>query len=66
MRVILAAVAIACLGGGALALIRGNFGAAVAFACGFWMACGWFIATSVAMAAKRGDEGFNRGEEDES
>ena len=65
MRVILGAVALACIAGAALALIQGNFRAAVLFAFGFWVSCGWFVAMSVAAAAKAGDEGMGRDEGDE-
>jgi len=51
MRVILGAVALACIAGAALALIRGDFRAAVLFAFGFWVSAGWFVAMVAANAS---------------
>lgn len=65
MRVIFGAVALTCLVGAALAVLQGNWRSAAAFAFGFWVMAGWFVAMSVSRAAQRGDEGFHRGEGDE-
>jgi hypothetical protein len=65
MRAVLGACAVACALGAVLSALDGNWGHAAAWAFGFWMACGWYIAVSVSMAAKAGDEGFQRGEEHE-
>lgn len=65
MRAVLGACALACALGAVLSALAGNWGPAAGWAFGFWMTCGWFIAVSVSMAAKRGDAGFSRGEGDE-
>jgi hypothetical protein len=65
MRAVLAGVALACIAGAVLAVLRGDWGQAAGWAFGFWVACGWYIAVSVSMAAKRGDEGMGRDEGDE-
>lgn len=44
MRVVLAAVALGCISGAVVAVLRGNETAGVLFAFGFFVACWWFVA----------------------
>jgi 4-hydroxybenzoate polyprenyltransferase len=50
MRIFLALAAWGCLSAAFLEVSFGHWGSAAAWAFGFWMACGWFVAACAAYA----------------
>ena len=66
MRRGLGVVALLNAMGAAIQAARGNYGVMAVCLVVLFVTGGWFVAMSVAAAAKAGDEGFSRGEGDES
>lgn len=64
MKTILAAVALACIAGAALAAIRGDWRSFAPFLLGTWVAAGWFVAFMAPPGAEVGDSQAHSDEED--
>lgn len=65
MRTVFGVIALACVAGAFASLAQHSWRGLVLFVFGMWVSGGWYVAMSVAAAAKRGDEGFGRDEGDE-